>query len=136
MQSGEAPKEYKAKGEFERANYEMTVATETAAWGFDISPDYNTCQIRYAAVPKTEVSMDKLLNKFDAVRDVFAREGGASDDEFVKHILEQWKKIKVSVVTEKEVNREKTKPYMLVEGECSGSIIKALNLSEMFTFTE
>ena len=64
------------------------------------------------------------------------RDRDVSDDEFEKHLLGQWKKIKVSVVNGKVVNGEKMKDYMLVEGECSGSIIKALNLSEMFTFTE
>ena len=139
-----APQEYKEKDALNQANLELTVATETAAWGLDLSPDYESCRIRFAAVPKPEVSIGELLNKFDAFRDEIAKDLNAriakdldvSDDEFEKHLLGQWKKIKVSVVNGKVVNGEKMKDYMLVEGECSGSIIKALNLSEMFTFTE
>ena len=114
--------------EWEQAIMEMTLATETVAWGFDLSQDYNTCRIRFAATPNPEVSIDELLNKFNAFRDATAKgadDKRVSDNEFEKHMWEQWNKIKVSVVPGKEVNGEKTKPYMLVEGECSGSLIKA-----------
>ena len=114
--------------EWDQANMEMTLATETAAWGFDLSQDYNTCRIRFAATPKPEVAIDELLKKFNAFRDATAKvvdDKRMSDNELEKHMWEQWNKIKVSVVSSKEVNGENTKPYMLVEGECSGSLIKA-----------
>ena len=138
--SGEAPQEYKAKGALNQADFEMTCAMETAAWGFDLSPDNDSCRIRFAAAPKPEVSIGELINKFDTLRDEItniAKETDMSDDDFAKHLLEQWKEMKVSIVNGKEVNGkevngEEAKDYMLVEGECSGSLIKALNLSKMF----
>ena len=59
--------------EWDQANMEMTLATETAAWGFDLSQDYNTCRIRFAATPKPEVTIDELLKKFNAFRDATAK---------------------------------------------------------------
>ena len=62
--------------------------------------------------------------------------GKASDFlKIAKHMWEQWNKIKVSVVPDKEVNGEKTKPYMLVEGECSGRLIKAWVLPQFLDST-
>ena len=124
--------------EWDQANMEMTLATETAGWGFDLSQDYNTCRIRFAATPNPEVSIDELLNKFNAFRDATAKgvdDKRVSDNEFEKHMWEQWNKIKVSVVPGKEVNGEKTKPYMLVEGECSGRLIKAWVLPQFLDST-
>ena len=133
-QTGEAPKDYKEEDEWNQANLEMTSATETAAWGLDLSPDNKSCQIRFVAVPKAGVSIDTLLNKFDAVRDQYTKAFGTTDDERYKDFFQQWKKIKVSVVNGKEVNGEKTKDYLLVEGECSSSfLIKAWVLSRFHT---
>ena len=134
QQPGEVPKDH--DNEMIQADLEMTAATETFAWGFDLSPDYDSCRIRFAAVPKTGVSIDQLLNKFDAVRNAIAKDEDIKVDGLEKHVWEQWKKIKVSVVNGKEVNGEKTKAYMLVEGECSSRIIKAYGLPEMLTSKE
>ena len=134
--------------EWEQANREMTFATETAAWGFDLSQDYNTCRIRFAATPNPEVSIDELLNKFDAFRDAMHDQLAPAaknvdnkrmgDNGLEKHLWEQWNKIKVSVVPSKEVNGEKAKPYILVEGECSGTLIKAyaMGLPGMFALKD
>ena len=135
QQSGEYPQDFKKESDVAQASLEMSVATETFAWGFDLSPNYDSCRIRFAAVPKPEVSIGELINKFDTLRDEItniAKETDMSDDDFAKHLLEQWKEMKVSIVNGKEVNGEEAKDYMLVEGECSGSLIKALNLSKMF----
>ena len=86
-----------------------------------------------------DVAYVTIANVVRGLRDEItniAKETDMSDDDFAKHLLEQWKKIKVSIVNGKEVNGEEAKDYMLVEGECSGSLIKALSLSKMFKAAE
>lgn len=106
----------------------MELATETTAWGMDLSQDDKTCQIRFAAVPKTSVSADELLMHFEALRDEVRDlvERNAHKDDFPKHPLQQLMKAKVTIVKSKKSNGEMTKAYLLVEGECLAELSKLL----------
>ena len=124
-QIGEVPADYQEEDPLNQANLEMTIATETAAWGMDLSQDYKTCQIRFAAVPKAGVSTDELLKKFEALRD--ACDQSDADDDFSSHLLDQFKKATVTIVKSKKSNGETTKAYLLVEGECSANFSNVLS---------
>ena len=120
--SGKVPADYKEADALNQAHLEMTIATETVAWGIDLSQDYKTCQIRFAAVPKEGVSVGDLLKKFEALRDAFIQSD--ADEEFPEHFLEQFMKAKVTIVKSKNSNGETVKSYLLVEGECSADLSK------------
>lgn len=122
IHSGEVPADYKEEDAFNQANLEMTLATQTAAWGIDLTPDYKICQIRFAAVPRAGVSMDQFLKKFDAVKNVMLATD--ADDDFSRHFVEQLKKAKVSVVEGQTENGLTTSSYLLVVGECSADFGK------------
>ena len=121
-QSGKIPVDYKEEGEFNQANLEMTVATKTAAWGLDLTPDYKRCQIRFAAVPKTGVSMGQFMEKFEAVKKALLATD--AEDEFSRHLLEQLRQVKVTVVKGQLRNGERIPPYLMVAGECSADFGK------------
>ena len=120
---------YKDQGEDQAladALLKMELATETIGWGMDLSQDYKTCQIRFAAVPKARVSADELLKHFEAFRDEVRDllERNANDDDIPKHLLQQLKQAKVTIVKSKKSNGETTTAYLLVEGECLAELSK------------
>ena len=116
-----------------QANIKMTLATETAAWGVDLSQDFKTCYIRFAAVPKTGVSVGELLKHFEVLRAGVRNElrealaQNPDDDDIPVHPLQQLMKAKVTLVKSKESNGETTKSYLLVEGECSADFAPFLS---------
>ena len=129
-QVGEVPEDYYEEDPAGQANFEMTAATETAAWGVDLSQDYKTCQIRFAAVPKAGVSTDELLKHFEALRDALeqdALEHSDDLDDFSLNFLNQFKKAKVTIVNSNEGNGEMTKAYLLVEGEISADLSNVIS---------
>ena len=95
----------------------MTNATETTAWGVDLSQDHKICQIRFAAVPSEGVSAGELLERFEALR--VAYEEQTSDDDADQAFLEGIEKARATIVPSKESNGTTTKSYLLVEGECT-----------------
>ena len=103
----------------------MTIATEIAAWGVDMSEDYRTFQVRFAAVPEKGVSTDDLVEKFRAFKAAVAEH--CDDDEFAQSLLEQFNNAKVTVVEGELRNGETTKAYMLVKGECTIDFFKLVN---------
>ena len=102
----------------------MTIATETAAWGVDFSQDYKTFQVRFAAVPKEGVSMDALLEKFEALKVAFADH--TSDEEATQQFLDNFRNAKVTIVESQQSNGKTTQAYMLVEGECTIDFFKLM----------
>ena len=124
-QSGEVPEEYQEQDSLNQAHLEMTIATEIAAWGVDMSEDYRTFQVRFAAVPEKGVSTDDLVEKFRAFKAAVAEH--CDDDEFTQSLLEQFNNAKVTVVEGELRNGETTKAYMLVEGECTIDFFKLVN---------
>lgn len=112
VQKGEAPEPIDS---FERAWLEMTNATETTAWGVDLSQDHKICQIRFAAVPSEGVSAGELLERFEALRVAYEKQ--TSDDDADQAFLEGIEKARATIVPRKESNGTTTKSYLLVEGE-------------------
>ena len=126
-----AVEHYEGQGEDQAladALLKMELATETTAWGMDLSQDYKTCQIRFAAVPKPRVSADELLKHFEALRDEVRDllERNADGDDIPKHFVQKFTKAKVTIVKSKKSNDETTKAYLLVEGECLAELSKLL----------
>jgi len=121
---GEVPEKYNEQDGLNQANLEMTIATETAAWGVDLSPDFKTFQVRFAAVPKDGVSTDEMIEKFEAFKVAFAEHSGS--DEVTQDFLNQFRNAKVTVVEGEQRNGKKTKAYMLVEGECTIDFFKLM----------
>ncbi len=116
-QSGEVPEGYQEEDSVTDANNEMTNATETAAWGVDLSEDYTTIQVRFAAVPKDGVSTDELVNKYEALKAEVANH--TADEDIAQIFLRQFVNAKVSSVQSERRNGTKTKAYLFVEGECT-----------------
>ena len=123
-QTGEVPEEYNEKDGLNHASMKMTIATETAAWGVDFSQDYKTFQVRFAAVPKEGVSMDALLEKFEALKVAFADH--TSDEEATQQFLDNFRNAKVTIVESQQSNGKTTQAYMLVEGECTIDFFKLM----------
>ncbi|MEM9410363.1 MAG: M56 family metallopeptidase [Planctomycetota bacterium] len=122
VQTGEFPQDYQEEYVFNQANLELTVATETVAWGIDFTPDYEFCQIRFAAVPKADVTIDQFLEKFKAVKNTLLATDEA--DGFAKHFASQLEKAQVSIVNGEMRNGKMMPSYLLVKGECSADIGK------------
>ncbi len=116
----ELPEDFQETDAIEQANIQMTIATEIAAWGVDLSHDYETCQLRFVAVPREGVSTDDLLKKFETLKNACAQSD--VDDALSMHFLEQLKKAKTTIVESKRRNGEITEAYLLVEGECSADL--------------
>ena len=93
------------------------MATETAAWGVDVSQDRLTYHVRFAAVPKSGVSTDELLKKYETLK--FAISQSDLDDKFSNIFMEQLQKAKVTIVQSEKRNGKTVKAYLLVEGECT-----------------
>lgn len=111
---GKVPEDYEDQDPIAQARIKMTAATETAAWGVDLSQDNKTCHIRFAAVPRAGLSVHDLLEKFESMRHEFGQITGGEEKDF----LQQLKKAKVTIVKGKRSDGVTTKPYLLVEGEC------------------
>jgi len=124
--AGEVPEEYKELDGRNQANLEMTIATETVAWGVDFSQDYKTFQVRFAAVPKEGVSTGELLDKFEAFKVAFADHS----EEFAQQLLESLKEAKVTMVESQLSNGKTTKAYMLVEGKCTIDFFKLMKSNQ------
>jgi beta-lactamase regulating signal transducer with metallopeptidase domain len=121
---GDIPEDYQEQDGLNQANLEMTLATETAAWGVDFSQDYKTFQVRFVAVPNEGVSTDELIEKFEAFKVAFADH--TADEAFAQQLLENLKKATVTIVDSQQSNGETTKSYMLVEGECTIDFFKLM----------
>jgi len=123
------PEDYQEEGALERANHEMTAATETAAWGIDFSPDFFTHQLRFVAVPKEGVSAEELLKKFDAIKVAIEKLEDFENPKSLmeQSLLEQFKKTKATIVEAEQRNGKTIKAHLLVEGEYKFDIVGLIN---------
>lgn len=109
-----------------QANYEMAKASEVVALGLDFSPDFKSCDVRIAIVPRENVLMKDLLEKFESMRDAESKNYASAGDDAAKHASDQLKQLKASIVESKTINGKQTKGYLMIRGMCSGSIEKLL----------
>ena len=114
---GEVPEGYSDLDRLDQATLEMVKATEIAAWGVDLSEDYTTFQVRFAAVPKDGVSTDDLIEKFEALKVEVAAH--TDDDVITQILLTQFMKAKATTVEGKLRDGTMTKAYLFIEGECT-----------------